>query len=342
MERASQAVVPPYAPLEVGPRAIPMPTHVSPEAQQYIAMPRLNLLSADKYPAPHDKEGWRRNIAEVNGMMKMMEDMVLPLCPVTVERTTMNGARVAVVTPKSIAPRHRDRVLMNIHGGAFVYGEGMIVEAAVAAHLGEIKVIAVDYRVPPDHCFPANLEDTSAVYRALLESNRPGSIAIFGTSAGGTYTATTILKLRELNLPLPAAAGILTPGCDLSGNGGDTTFTNDGIDSVLSGARPREGTGPSALFIGNHDPKDPLISPIYADFSKGFCPTYFLAGTRDFLLSSTVLLHRAVHRAGIKTELHVFEAMSHGFNIMAQLPEAREATLDMIRFFDEYMDAAVV
>ena len=106
--------------------------------------------------------------------------------------------------------------------------------------------------------------------------------------------------------------------------------------------RSREGTGPSALFIGNHDPKDPLISPIYADFSKGFCPTYFLAGTRDFLLSSTVLLHRAVHRAGIKAELHVFEAMSHGFNIMAQLPEAREATLDMIRFFDECMDAAAV
>ena len=138
MERASQAATPTYAPLEVGPRTIPMPTHISPEAQQYIAMPRLNLLSVDKYPDPRDKEGWRRNIAEVNGMMKMMEDMVLPLCPVTTERTTMNGARVAVVTPKSIAPRHQNRVLMNIHGGAFVYGEGMIVEAAVAAHVGQI------------------------------------------------------------------------------------------------------------------------------------------------------------------------------------------------------------
>src|SRR6516165_5729022 len=306
MERASQAAAPPHAPLEVGPRTIPMPTHVSPEAQQYIAMPRLNLLSADKYPAPHDKRGWRKNIAEVNGMMKMMEDMVLPLCPVTVERTTMNGARVAVVTPQSIAPRHQNRVLMNIHGGAFVYGEGMIVEAAVAAHLGKIKVIAVDYRVPPDHCFPANLEDTTAVYRALLERYRPQDIAIFGTSAGGTYTATTVLKLRQLGLPLPAAAGILTPGCDLSGNMGDTTFTNEGIDSVISGA-PRDGGGPLMLFVGDHDPKDPLISPLCA---------------------------------GFKTELHVFEAMSHAFNIMAQLPEAREANLDMIRFFDECMDAA--
>jgi acetyl esterase/lipase len=319
-----------------------MPKHVSPEAQQFIAMPRLNLLSAENYPPLHDREGWRKHIREVNAAMKVMEDFVLPLCPVTLERTTMNGARVTEVNPSSIAPGHQNRVLMNIHGGAFVYGEGMTMEAAVAAHLGQIKVIAVDYRVPPDHCFPANLEDTTAVYRALLQRYRPNSIAIFGTSAGGTYTATTVLKLRELGLPLPAAAGILTPACDLSGNnsGGDTTFTNDGIDSVLSGARPRDGTGPSMLFIGDQDPKNPLISPIYADFTKGFCPTYFLAGTRDFLLSSTVLLHRAVHRASIRTELHVFEAMSHGFNIMAQLPEAREATIDMVRFFDECMDQA--
>jgi epsilon-lactone hydrolase len=153
---------------------------------------------------------------------------------------------------------------------------------------------------------------------------------------------TTILKLRELGLPLPAAAGVLTPACDLSGEdgGGDTTYTNNGVDSTLSGAPPKEGTGPGALFIDNHDPKDPLISPIYADYTQGFCPAYFLAGTRDFLLSSTVLLHRALHRARIKAELHVFEAMSHGFNILAQLPEAQEATRDMVRFFDECMDAA--
>jgi len=330
-----------YPPLEVGPRTIPMPKHVSPEAQQYIAMPRMELLSGSKYPPVQDKEGWRKHIVEVNGMMKMLEDMVLPSCPVTVNRTTMNGVRVAEVTPSSIAPRHQNRVLMNIHGGAFVYGEGMIVEAAVAAHLGQIKVVAVDYRVPPDHGFPTNLEDTTGAYRALLQRYHPTEIAIFGTSAGGTYTATTVLKLRELGLPLPAAAGILTPACDLSSDGaGDTTFTNEGIDSALSGSRPAEGGGPSVLFIGDHDPKDPLISPIYADFIKGFCPSYFLTGTRDFLLSSTVLLHRAVHRAGIKAELHVFEAMSHGFNIIAQLPEAREATQDMIRFFDECMDEA--
>ena len=341
MATAPKASTPAYAPLEVGPRTIPMPTHVSPEAKELIAMPRVQLMEPSKFPPLNDKEGWRKNIAEFNAMMKMMEDMVLPLCPVSVERTTMNGARVAIVTPKTIAPKHKDRVLMNIHGGAFIYGEGSIAEAAVAAHFGQIKVVAVDYRVAPDHGFPANLEDTVAVYRALLEKNRPANLAVFGTSAGGTITMTTVLKLRDLGLPLPAAAGVLTPAADLSDAGpGDTSFTNNGVDSTLSGPPAEEGTGPLALFMGNHDPKDPLISPIYGDYTKGFCPSYFLAGTRDFLLSSTVLLHRAVHRAGIKAELHVWEAMSHGFNIMAQLPEAQEAARDMVRFFDECMDAA--
>jgi len=153
MEQASQSTAPNYPPLELAPRTIPMPEHVSSQAQQLIAMPRLNLLPAS-YPPLHDKEAWRKSIAEVNAAMKTMEDLILPLCPVTVNRTLMNGARAIEVTPSTIAPRHQHRVLMNIHGGAYVYGEGMVVEAAVAAHFGQLKVVAVDYRVPPDHCFP--------------------------------------------------------------------------------------------------------------------------------------------------------------------------------------------
>jgi len=329
------------SPRHVGPRTIPVPSHVSPEAQAYISLSPPPLLSGENPPL-HDKEGWRQRIASVNGVMKMMEEMILPLCPVTINRMTMNGVRVAEVIPANISDKHKNRALMNIHGGAFVFGEGLIMEAAVAAHLGQIKVYAVDYRVPPDHCFPDNLEDTTAAYRALLERHNPAELAIFGTSAGGTYSATTVLKLRELGLPLPAAVGILTPLSDLCPDtAGDSTYTNDGIDCVLSGSRPQPDGGPVLLFLNGQNPKNPLVSPLYADFRKGFCPAYFLSGTRDLLLSPTVLLHRAVHRAGHKAELHVFEGMSHAFNIMVQLPEAREATLDMVRFFDECMDEAM-
>ena len=325
--------------LQVGPRSIPIPKHISPEAQAMMAAPSLMSLSGD-YPPLHDKQGWREHIATVNNMMKMLDQMILSMFPVEIERKTLGGVRVAEVTPQRISGRHEGRVLLNIHGGAFVYGEGMLAEAVVAAALGEIKVVAVDYRVPPDHPFPANLEDTVGAYRELLKAYAPGSIAIYGTSAGGTYTATTVLKLRDLGLPLPAAAGILTPACDLSQEVmGDSMFTNEGIDSVLGGARPKDDTsGPQRLFIAGADAKDPLISPIFADYTRGFCPSYLLTSTRDLLLSSTILLHRALHRAHVPCELHVFEALSHGFNVLAHLPEAREATLDMIRFFDEQME----
>jgi monoterpene epsilon-lactone hydrolase len=326
-------------PLEVGPRTVPIPTHISQEAQQMMASPVQMSLSGD-YPPLDDKPAWKEHIAGVNGMMKMMDQMALSLCPVEIEHKEVNGVRLTEITPPSISTAHADRVLMNIHGGAFVYGEGMIAEAVVAAYWGEINVVAVDYRVPPDHPFPANLEDTVGGYRALLEKYDPNNIAIYGTSAGGTYTTTTVLKLRELGLPLPAAAGILTPACDLSEKfQGDSTHTNEGVDSVLSGAGPEDSTGPQKLFAGD-ELENPLVSPIFADFGAGFCPSYFLTGTRDFLLSSTVLLHRALHGAGVPCELHVYEAMSHGFNVMPHLPEAREATLDMIRFFDHWMDRA--
>jgi epsilon-lactone hydrolase len=331
-----------YPPLQVGPRSIPVPVHASPEAQAYIGMPHPTLMSGISYPPIADKQAWREHIAVMNSRLQMIEDAVLSTCPVSVTWTELGGARVAEVVPQTISQKHLDRALMNIHGGAYVYGAGSLMEAAVVAHLGQIKVYAVDYRVPPDHCFPANLEDTTAVYRALLQSYPASRLAIYGTSAGGTYAATTILKLRQLGLPLPAAAGMLTPGADLSSfeNGGDSCFTNEGLDSLVSGSRQDPTTGPLLLFIDGHDPKDPLISPLYGDYARGFCPTYFLTGTRDYLLSATALMHRAVHRAGHKTELHVFEGMSHAFHLMIQLPEAHEATLDMVRFFDTCMDEA--
>src|SRR5215472_8547758 len=125
MEQASQSTAPNYPPLELGPRTIPMPEHVSSQAQQLIAMPRLNLLPAC-YPPLHAKAAWRNSIAEVNAAMKTMEDLILPLCPVTVNRTQMNGARAVEVTPSTNAPRDRHYLLMKNHGSAYVYGETMV------------------------------------------------------------------------------------------------------------------------------------------------------------------------------------------------------------------------
>ncbi|MCP3730584.1 alpha/beta hydrolase [Sphingomonas sp. MG17] len=319
-----------YPPLEFGPVAVPMPGSVSDAARAYLATPRA--ASSGPLPALDDKPGWRAFSAAANARIALLEEMVVSACAVDVERTTINGARAAIVRPKNPDPRFEGRVLMNIHGGAYILCEGMIMEAAVIANAGA-TVVAVDYRVAPDHPFPANIEDSAAVYRGLLERHAPARIGIYGTSAGGTFTLTTSLYLRQLGLPLPGVLGVLTPQHDLSGTAGDSFFALDGLDLALSGSRAG-ALDMAHLFANGHDIADPLISPIFGDYA-GFPPTYFLTGTRDMLLSATSLLHRRLHNAGVKTELHVFEAMPHGFNVQVQLPEAQESIQDLLRFFDE-------
>jgi acetyl esterase/lipase len=259
--------------------------------------------------------------------------MLVEACAVEIERTTIDGVRVAIVRPRSPDLRFAGRVLVNLHGGGFIYGEGGVMEAAVVANAGA-TVIAIDYRIGPDHPFPAAIEDSAAVYRHLLGRHAAEQIAFYGTSAGGTLTLTSTLFLRQLGLPLPGALGTITPMGDLSCTTGDSYYAFEGLDNALSGTRPPAGEGPSYLLANGHDIADPLISPIHGDFA-GFPPTYLLSGTRDMLLSSTALLHRRLHNAGVRTELHVFEAMPHGFNVQVQLPEAQESIADMLRFFHE-------
>lgn len=319
-----------YPPLEFGPNTVPMPDSVSDAAREYLAMPRIS--AAVEIPALDDKEGWRTRIAATNARIGELEKRVLAGCAVEIERTTINGARAAIVRPKNPDPRFAGRVLMNIHGGAYVLGEGGVMEAAVIADAG-VTVVACDYRVCPDHPFPANVEDAAAVYRGLLDDHAPERIGIYGTSAGGTFTLTSSLYIRQLGLPMPGALGVLTPQHDLSGTRGDTFFSLEGVDNALTGTTPF-ALQSARLFANGRDFTDPLISPIHGDYA-GFPPTYFLTGTRDMLLSATVLLHRRLHNAAVKTELHVFEAMPHGFNIQIQLPEAQESIRDLLRFFDQ-------
>jgi epsilon-lactone hydrolase len=328
----SQTMSTKYPPLQIGPRTIPAPTNVSEPALQYLTAPRAVAVNSN-YPELADKEGWRAHIASVNTMIDQLDQRVVAACAVKVERTTINGVRVAIVQPKNPDPRFKGRMLMNIHGGAYIYGEGGIMEAAVLANAGA-TVVAVDYRICPDHPFPANIEDSAAVYKALLKNHAPKQIAIYGTSAGGTFTLTSSLYIRKLGLPLPGALGVLTPQHNLSGAGGDSSYAFDGLDLALSGTKAPDGQGPAYLFANGHDMTDPLISPIFGDYA-GFPPTYFLSGTRDMLLSSTVLLHRRLRNAGVKAELNVFEAMPHGFNVQVQLPEAQESISDLLRFFDQ-------
>jgi len=168
-------------------------------------------------------------------------------------------------------------------------------------------VFSVDYRSPPDHPYPAPLDDCMAVYRHLLTLRRPDEIVVGGASAGANLAAALVLRARDEGLPMPGGAVLLTPGIDNT-HSGDSYETNKGIDSAL----PADMDAIRQIYAGGHDFADPYISPLFGDFTKGFCPSFLSAGTRDLFLSNAVRMHAALLAADIPSTLYVIEAASHG------------------------------
>jgi acetyl esterase/lipase len=256
---------------------------------------------------------------------------------VKIEKTTIDGVRVFIVTPSTIGTRNNNRVLIHMHGGCYVLnpGEAGLPEAAMMAGFGGFKVISVDYRMPPEAYFPAALDDGIAVYKHVLEATNAKNVGIFGTSAGGALTLEMVLRAKQLNLPLPAAIAPGTPMSDVT-KAGDTFYTNELIDNVLVS---RDGfcDAGAKVYAAGHNMKDPLISPVYGDLS-GFPPTILTSGTRDLLLSNTVRVHRKLRQAGVETVLQVYEGQSHAHYLRDDsAPEAREVFIEIAGFFDKHL-----
>jgi epsilon-lactone hydrolase len=240
-------------------------------------------------------------------------------------------------TPKVIAPENQNRLLVNVHGGGFVYNPGVAgaEEPTSMAAYGGFKIISIDYRMPPDHPYPAGLDDCVKVWRAIAETNDPKKLGLFGSSAGAGMAVAMMLRAKEEGLPLPAALAIGTPWVDLTETG-DTYRTNEWLDNVLVSYRGYLGRA-ARLYANGNDLKDPHLSPIYGDF-HGFPPTVLTSGTRDLLLSLTVLTHRKLRRSNVEAELNVFEGMSHiHFILNPYAPESREVFTDWARFFDKHL-----
>ncbi|MBZ5513630.1 MAG: alpha/beta hydrolase [Acidobacteriia bacterium] len=304
-------------------RVVPVPQTISPEAQKYLATPPSSQPAATLAERRASTDAWRERTAE----------KARKLYPVkSVEEKTLGGVRTDIITPLTIPEEKRHRVLINVHGGGFVTDAGSLVEGIPIANLTQTTVVSVYYRLAPEHPFPAAVDDTVAVYKELLKTHRPQNMGLFGTSAGAILTAEVAVKLRQLGLPLPAALGIFSGLGDMSLYGdSEAFFTIWGLGGELE--PPAKGP-PEGPYMGTHDPRDPVLSPLYANL-KGFPSTLFVTSTRDLLLSGTTILHRAFLRAGVDARLVVFEALPHGFWNEYDLPESQEALGIMAKFFDE-------
>ena len=313
--------------VQLQPQLIPEPQAVSQAARDYLNTP---FWAGERERIdPDDLPGWRRAIDQVAEMFAPLSAMMLEQSGATVEKTDVGGAQVYVATPRGLAASDEDKAHIYIHGGGWAYMGGEACAGQGAAQAGRLgwRTWSVDYRYPPFHRFPAALDDCVTVYRELLKTHRPENIVISGGSAGGNLTAATGLRIRDEGLPLPAALGLMTP-CTDGALLSDSFSVNDQLDFLKAATMADFWT----VYAGDHDRKDPYLSPVYGDYSKGFPPTFLQTGTRDLLLSDTVRLHRALRAAGVEAELHVWEAMPHG-GFGGAAPEDADMTRELKRFF---------
>ncbi|HEV2171948.1 MAG TPA: alpha/beta hydrolase fold domain-containing protein [Nitrospira sp.] len=302
-------------------RVIPVPQDLSPEAQKFIS---------ERVPdeTPPEPLAARRSRMDEWGVRSRAEWS--RLCPNHIEESSIGGVPVRIVTPDDMPSGHRDRVLMNLHGGSFNADSGSFAESIPIAGYTRIKVVAVLYRLAPEHPFPAAIDDAVAVYRELLKTYRSDHIIVYGTSAGAVLTAELAVKLKQLRLPMPAALGIFSALGSFARMGDSwALYTLRGLAGHIE---PPDGSVHDPYYVGSTDPRDPVLSPIYADL-HGLPPALFISSGRDALLSGTANLERAYLRAGIDARLVVFDALPHAFWYHSELPESIEACHIMSDFF---------
>ncbi len=324
---------PDLAPRQVPAKLLPVPNTVSPGMRGLIAAP----LPPGWDAIPQTPDAWRRLAAQSAAEVMPHLPALRAYLGVSVEAATMAGVRVYVVTPNTLPPENRDRLLIHVHGGGYVLypGEAGAGEAMLMAGFGRFKVISVDYRMPPDFPFPAALDDVMAVWRAALGMAGGRKTAVFGSSAGGALTLAMVLRAKQEGLPLPAAIAPGTPWSDMSGDG-DSYAANEYVDNVLVSNRGWLGAA-ARLYAGPHDLREPLLSPIHGDF-RGFPPAILTTGTRDLFLSNTVRAHRKLRQAGVEAMLQVFEGESHAQYLAdPYAPEAKEAFEEIARFFGAHL-----
>jgi monoterpene epsilon-lactone hydrolase len=315
-------------------RNIPVPTaEVSPEVQALIKAAYQPIF--DRHPKSVSE--WKALVAEaadeaMDNLLIWKEKMNVKVTP-----DTIAGVNVYWIEPREIPKKNTNRLLVNLHGGGYVLGGGEsgVGEAVLMAGFGGFKILAIDYRMPPDHPYPAGLDDAMAVWKELVRTTNPQNIVLFGSSTGGGLTLAMVLRARDEKLPLPAAIAPGTPWSDLTDTG-DSYKTNEWVDNVLVTSSGWLSDA-ARLYAAGNDLKDPYLSPIYGDF-QGLPPAILTTGTRDLFLSNTVRAHRKLLRAGVEAELHVYEGQSHAQYLQdPEAPETKEALLNIAHFFDRHL-----
>ncbi len=322
---------------EIGPTHLPAPAGASDVLADSIRKTPPPDVAAMRQLIPRSEAEWVTLVEERNELNRANVRVLADQLALTVEEERISGVRTYRVSPPEIDRRHQDHLFVYVHGGAYVLnaGEAGLGEAMLIAARTKMPVLSIDYRMPPQHPFPAGLDDVMVVWEHLLVTHSATSVALGGVSAGSGLILAAVHKLIGAGHQIPGALYAGTPWSDLTRTG-DSYYTNEGVDRLLVSY---DGILASAvrLYAGARDLTDPLISPIYGDFT-GFPPTFLVTGTRDLFLSNTVRTHAKLRAAGVTADLLVFEGVSHGdYALEATSAEALLAYAELDTFLLQHL-----
>ncbi|MFM0321856.1 alpha/beta hydrolase [Caballeronia glebae] len=292
---------------------------VSRRMRPHSAKSTLDVELARRYASrrlwtPRVPKGWRLDIRETSGDAPLRGEWLTPPTPPRVTVLYLHGGGFYFCSPRS----HR----------AIAFG---------LANRANASIFSLDYRLAPEHRFPAALDDSVAAYRRLLENGVPGqSIVIAGDSAGGGLALATLLALRDAGDPLPAAAVLFSPWTDLTCSG-QSMRTNDGRDPMY-----RASVFPkvAAQYLGTADARNPYASPVFGDF-EGLPPLFIQVGDTELLLDDAARVATKARAAGVRVELEIWRNVPHIFQIWTPfMPEARDALAHAAVFIEAATSAS--
>ena len=273
-------------------------------------------LRQNAFPFDSDVSEQRRLLKELASTQPLPAD-------VTVAAAALGGVPTAEITIDGIEPRH---IVLYFHGGVYVIGDAFQA-AGLASQVGRrtgAKVISVDYRLAPEHPYPAAVDDALAVYEALLRGGTaPSDIAFAGESAGGGLAVATLVNARDHGLPLPAAALVMSPYADLTLSGATMETKREADPLFIPQAFPAR----VADYTAGQDPALGLISPIFADLS-GLPPLIIQAGTHEVLLDDAIRLARRAATADVQVTLDITPGVPHVFQAYSPILDEATAALD--------------
>lgn len=295
----------------------PMPETVSAEGRAMAT-----AMASAALPNPMPPVAVQRQM--IGAMQDAMGKQLEARHGVRIEASEIAGVPVRIIYPKGVTALGKGPVLLNLHGGGFQVDSGSLTETIPIAALTGVPVVAVLYRLAPEHPYPAALDDALAVYQALEKDRKASQIAVYGTSAGAVLSGELLAKLTSLKKPMPAALGFFSGSADLSTSGDSESWTPlpTGEKSLAAAI---------AGYVGKTDPADPILSPAKSDLS-GFPPTLLVSSTRDSLLSGTSIFGRQLIEQGVDARLVVFDGLPHAFWAYMDIPEAAQANALMAKF----------